>query len=181
MGVNLFVEGNPAPVVIAIRLSRSVESFEELNEVVNALKIVDGILSKDWSRAWPSYYPRQRREVHLLSFHIASPPEFKILADPAWLAVFIAIITGYKNIKDNVCEIAIDVQKILGAVKGLTDREFELLQIAVRMSAGQLAEIGERQAAQIAKKFTKARTALLGGSEQPPDIKVINVDKDKNW
>ncbi|WP_434150211.1 hypothetical protein ACR2R6_01595 [Methylocaldum gracile subsp. desertum] len=181
MGVNLFVEGNPTPVVITIRLARPVESFKELDDVVKALNTVDSVFSKEWPKMWPDFYPRQRREVHLLSFRVASPPEFKILADPAWLAVFIAVIAGYKNIKENIREIGIDTKDIFRAIKGLTDRELELLHIAVRLSLGRAAELGEQQAIQIANKLKKARMALLGESEQPPDVKVINVDKDQWW
>ena len=181
MGVNLFVEGNPTPVVITIKLIRPVGSFKELNDVVKALSAVDSILSKEWPKIWQDFYPRQRRDVHLLSFRVASPPEFNILADPAWLAVFITVIAGYKNIKENIREIGTDAKDIFRGIKGLTERELELLEIAVRLTLARIAEMGEQQALQVANKLRKARIALLDESEQPPEIKVITVDKDQWW
>src|SRR5581483_4412144 len=108
MGVNLFVEGRPVPVVVRVRLERSVSDVQCLMEVVQSLRSVESFLHREWPRLWDGYEYRRKREVHLLSFRVESPPDFKILTDPAWLAVFLTILAGYKSMKENAREIRND-------------------------------------------------------------------------
>jgi len=182
MGVNLFVEGRPLPVVIHVKLHRVVSDSRDLFEVARALRDVDAVLARDWPRLWNSYSLRSRREVHILSFRVESPPDFRIFADPAWLAVFIAALAGYKSIKENIREIASDYRKIVGGIRGLTARELQLLEIAVRLSLEHIAELGEKKSLELARKFEKIRIALLGAGRdaETPEIEVRNIEKDQD-
>jgi hypothetical protein len=185
MGVNLFVEGRPLPVVLRIRLHRVVRDSQDLLEVARALRDLDTILARDWSKIWNSYQPRSRREVHMISFRVASPPDFSVFADPAWLAVFVSALAGYKNIKENVLEGVNDARKFIAAIRGLTDRELQLLEIAVRLSIGRIAELGERKSTELARKFERIRISLIGreaDAESPQiDVRNIEQDEDRHW
>jgi len=181
VGVNLFVEGYPSPVVIDVRLPRSVNSFAELNEVTTALKEIDKFLLQTWHKEWPSFERRRKRDVHLLQFRLSSPPEFSILADPAWLAVLLTILVGYGGIKKNIRELSNDIGRLLTSVKGLTDREVQLLEIAIRLTLERLAEKGEQTSLQLANKFAKIREKLVGDSDEPPKIEVKDIEKNKYW
>ncbi len=179
MGVNLFVEGNPAPVVIRVRLPREVTNFKELNEVTSALKVVDDSLQKMWSEVWPNYSRRRHRDVQLLRFEVGSPPFFEVLADPAWLAVFFVILTGYKDARDSAQALASDVNWVYHGVEGLTDRQMQFLIIAVRLTLGRIAEKGAEESERIAKRFRRASDKLLGKGTKPPHIEVIDVENKK--
>jgi hypothetical protein len=117
--------------------------------------------------------------VQLLRFEVGSPPFFEVLADPAWLAVFLVILTGYKDARDSAQTLAGDVNWVYHSVKGLTDRQMQLLMIAVRLTLGRLAEKGAEESEKTAKRFRRASDKLLGRSKEPPDIQVIDVENKK--
>jgi len=182
MGINLFVEGNPVPIVVRVRLSRDVTSFSEIKEVVSSLELVEREMRRVWPEYWPRFALRRRREVCLLRFQVASPPFFEVLTDPAWLAIFIAIILGYKTGKESIAEISSDLNNLFDSIKGLSGRQAELLSIAVRMSIDKSLDLGEKASIQAAKRFRNARQRLLGKEKQLPDIEVIDViNRDKAW
>ncbi len=182
MGTNLFVEGNPVPVVVRVRLPRDITTFSEIKEIVSSLELVEREMHRVWPEYWPKFVFRKRREVHLLRFQIASPPFFEILTDPAWLAIFIAIIFGYKQGKESISEISNDLLKVFSNLKGLSGREMELLWIAVHMSIEKSLEFGEKASIKVAKRFRSARQRILGKENQLPDIEVIDVDnRDRPW
>ena len=118
MGTNLFVEGRPSPVVLSITVPREARAFRDVGEISRALSEVDTILRRDWYKTWPSYRHRRAREVLLLRFRVDSPPFFEILADPAWLAVFIVALTSYKQGKDSIRELQGDLQLLPKRSKG---------------------------------------------------------------
>ena len=180
MGVNIFVEGYPSPIVIDVRLPRSVDSFRELNEVVSALKEIDSFLTKSWHKEWSTFSRRRKRAVHLLQFRLSSPPEFSIFADPAWLAVLLTFLAGYGSIKKNIGEIQNDISRLLSSVKGLSEREMQLLEIAVRLTLERIAEQGELVSLSLARKFKRVREKLIGELDNPPDIKIKDIDKGKH-
>lgn len=182
MGTNLFVEGWPSPIVLSVTLPREAHRFQDVSEITRALSEVDTTLRRDWDAIWPSYRPRRRREVWLLRFRVDSPPFFEILTDPAWLAVFIVAITGYKQGKESARELARDGSRLLSGVKGLSDRELQLLEISVRMTLESWMEAGEYKSIALAKRFRRIRQRLVGDSEDLPDIEVRNVDrKNQPW
>jgi hypothetical protein len=182
MGINLFVEGRPSPVLVHVRLRREVSSLAELADVAAALADIDRALRAEWPRMWPTFKPRARRDVYLVRFRVSSPPEFSVFADPAWLAVFIAIITGYDRIRNNVSLIVKDVGSIVRQVRGLTERQTQLLDIAIRLSAERFLSAGERSAERLAKRFRRAKHRLMGTAEELPEIEVVDLgNKDVQW
>ncbi len=174
MGINLFVEGIPDPVVIKIKLSREINNFKDLKEVVDDLNFVQRFFKSNWPKIWEGNYPisRTRRETILLSFKLGSPPELTIFSDPAWLAVFISLLVGYKDIKGNMREIAADIDRLFSNIEGLTERELELLDMAVRLFLEKQLERGERIAKRVIKRIRKLRKSLMGADQGGPGIKV---------
>ena len=49
MGINLFVEGYPDPVVITIQLQQEIEDFRTLKDRLEGLNSIDNYLKKDWT------------------------------------------------------------------------------------------------------------------------------------
>ena len=133
MGVNLFVEGSPSPIVIRVTLPRKVSTFREIGRIADSLGDIDHVLRSTWWKVWPSYRIRRNRDISVLHFRVDSPPSFEILSDPAWLAVFLIAITGYKQGKESVAEMTNDLSSIASGIKVLTMRQIELLEIAVHM------------------------------------------------
>jgi hypothetical protein len=181
MGTNLFVEGFPSPIVTYVRLPRSVNTFSELNEVTFALKEIDNFLYSQWHQKWPSFKPRRNRDIYLLNFRLSSPPEFSILSDPAWIAVLLTFLTGYRGIKSNIREISNDIGRLISSIRGLTGRELELLEIAIRLTLERLFEEGEQATLALAKKFRRIRQKLIGDTEELPEIIVKDIEKGKYW
>jgi hypothetical protein len=183
MGFNLFVEGNPAPVVITVALPRNVTRFADVQQVASALAMLDREISGLWAKHWPSMKSRSRRETRLLSFHVSSPPVFKILADPAWLALFLAVLTFYKPAKESAMEIRGDlgvaakaVPELIHRVSGLTERQKQLLEIAVYLTADKILEQGEDASLRVAEKFARARKQLIGDTYDDLDIYFDDID-----
>jgi hypothetical protein len=189
MGVNLFVEGSPAPVVITVTLPRDVTQFSDVQQVASALAMVDREVSSLWTKCWPSMKSRRRREVRLLRFQVSSPHVFQILADPAWLAVFLAVLTFYKPAKESAIELSEDfragareISGLLNRIRGLTERQLQLLGIAVQLTAERLLQQGEEASLKMASRFARARKQLLGDTEEDPDINVDDIDnKHRPW
>src|SRR5215475_4547534 len=114
-------------------LPREVSTFREIGHIADSLADIDQVLRSTWWKVWPDYRSRRNRDISVLHFRVDSPPSFEILSDPAWLAVFLIVITGYKQGKESVTEMANDFGSIASGIKGLTMRQIELLEIAVRM------------------------------------------------
>lgn len=180
MGINLFIERNREPVAIAVKLPRSVSNTKSLFEVVRSLRSIERILTREWP-FWADLYFPDKKEVQLLSFRVESPPEFKILTDPAWLVVFIAALSGYKGMKENVKEIHSDIRRFIDAIRGLTGDELQLLEIGIRLTLDELATHGEHYATALAKRFARVRAALLGDGEAAvPQIEVTKGENDSS-
>ena len=50
MGTNLFVEGQPSPVVLSITVPREARAFRDIGEISSALAEVDTMLRRDCTR-----------------------------------------------------------------------------------------------------------------------------------
>lgn len=189
MGVNLFVEGSPAPVVITVTLPRDVTRFSDVKQIASALSMVDTEVAGLWVKAWPGMEFRRRREIRLLRFQVSSPPIFQILADPAWLGLFLAVLTFYKPAKESAIELTSDlragareVTALLNRIRGLTERQLQLLGIAVHLTAERLLQQGEEVSLKMAAKFARARKQLLGDTKEDPEINVDDIDnKFRPW
>jgi hypothetical protein len=107
---------------------------------------------------------------------------FSVFADPAWLAVLLTALAGYDKIKANVPVITEDVRRLFDSVVGLTERQRQLLEIAVRLSIDRWLELGEQQSAKLSRRFARMRRRLLGDEGEPPEIRVLDVaNKDVPW
>jgi hypothetical protein len=177
MGTNIFVEGNPLPVLVSITLPIETTTFRDLRKLALALSLVDDILSKDWAKMWPEYSRRSKRESILVSFRINSPPEFTILTDPAWIAIFLAVLARYKDIKSNTREIISDIKYLVDTIKGLTARELELLEIAIRLTSEKMIEYAETETKSLVSKTRKIQR-LLHGMQKALGITIRKIDKD---
>ncbi|MBA9079872.1 hypothetical protein [Rufibacter quisquiliarum] len=187
MGSNLFVEGLPDPWVIKIRFPKPIDDFNELREFSQALIDIDNFYIKDWPEHWDGLYPRyrRRRRTKIITLRVASPPEITILCDPAWLAVLIALLAGYKQMKDNVGEIGSDISKLLDNVRGLTRRELELLQIAITLTLDQNLGQIEKNGLRIVRIIRRIRKGLIkeetdrsdsNGLDEKIDIEIKKLD-----
>jgi hypothetical protein len=177
LGINPFIEGYPSPFVVRVSLSREVRSFKEIANVSRALSEVEGIQGNTWPRFWPTYRRARNKEVSVLHFHVDSPPFFEILTDPAWLAVFLLVLTGYKQGKESLQEMSADAAHLVSTVKGLTEYQLQLLEIAVSLSLGHLLELAENESLKIAKKLHRLRGRILGDAGEQIEVRVINIDK----
>ncbi len=75
-----------------------------------------------------------------------------------------------------------DIGEIIGHIKGLTERELELLEIAVRLTLERLGKETPKQEIQtLLRKFRRVYERLMGESEETPDIKIIDIDEKKRW
>ncbi len=179
MGVNLFVEGSPLPVVVRIRLARELTNLKDLKEVIEAINAVDNFFKKDWPIFWSSSKDRIRRsETKLISFRVDSPPEVQLFTDPAWIAVFITVLSNYKGIKENLEEIKKDIEKIGFVMRGFSERELQLLDIAVRLTLDRILESGEEKAERFAKLCSKIRHHLLSSDKDTAEISVKKINGD---
>ena len=176
MGTNLFVEGSPSPVVLSVALPNDVHSFRDIGAVSLALADVDKTLHQTWPKLWPSFDQRRHRDVWVLHFRVDSPPSFEILTDPAWLSVFLLVLTQYKQGKESIGEILADGSRLFAGIKGLSEREFQLLHIAVKLALERCAELGEAERKKLARRFHRVRERLLGRTEEVPKIQVKDID-----
>jgi hypothetical protein len=182
VGTNLFVEGFPSPIVLAITLPRDARGFREISEIAQALSEVETTLRGPWAKTWPSYDRRRHRDVWLLRFRVESPSFFEILTDPAWLAVFLALLTGYKQGKESAKEISADASRLFAGIRGLSERQIELLMIAVSLTLERWRGLVEKENMRLAQRFRRVRNRLLGDGEEVPTIVVKDIDnKNRPW
>lgn len=181
MGVNLFVEGRPEPVILTVQLEQEVTDFMELRNLADALSGLSNYLKNDWPELWPDFGDRRFRDVRLINFKKESPPVFEIFADPAWIAVLLAVLIGYKAIKENVKEMHRDISQAIMKVQGITERERELLGIAIHLTINRLGELRGEARSKVVRRLEKIAHRLKPETERTPAIKVVNLDKRRFW
>lgn len=179
MGVNIFVEGRPLPVIVTVKLPRDINNFKNLKDVSDALVMIEKVLETDWPQQWPTFDLRPYGRARLLRFVVSSPPIFQVFTDPAWLAVFVMVLIGYKDLKESSREISNDLSSVLSTIRGLTEREVELLAIAVRLSLAKVFERAGKNADKLARRFRRISQKLLGEEGKPPEINVTSIRPDK--
>jgi hypothetical protein len=175
---NPFIKPNQNPLVVTIVLPRDISSFEELNEVTSALNDFEKLCARTKRRNWPfpksQYNPRIN--THVASFRVNSPPEFTIIIDPSWLSLFLALVVGYKPMKESVGEMNRDTKKILRAIHGLTMEEIDYLRMAIRMAADGIQEMEVNAKRSAAEKIQRIAQRLLGDSGGEVKIRVKHLD-----
>ena len=173
MAENIFATLGAPPIRVQIRLGRDVQTFRDLNQVVDTLSYV--------SRPRVLASPRSSKRlgfgsVELISFRVGSEPTFGVLADPAWLAVFIGFLAGYPEMKRGAQELNKDIEHLVSDVSGLTRRQVAMLEVAVRIFIdGMLGDVEHLSKWQL-QRIRTARRRLMGDSDAPPRIRVFVED-----
>ena len=62
---------------------------------------------------------RSSKSPGLVRFSVNSPPVLTLLSDPAWLALLISILFGYKSGKESTMALFKDVQRFVNGIRGL--------------------------------------------------------------
>jgi hypothetical protein len=174
---NFFIKSGQTPIVVTIKLPREVSSFSELQEVAASLSELEKLYHRA-RRRWPfpsdAYNPRINS--HLASFKVSSPPELVVVIDPAWLAVFISMITVYKPAKDSLRELSNDIRSIVDAIRGLTVAQIEDLKIAVTLARDGIQEMELNVKPTMRRKLTQYSERLLGKDGGDLRISVKRLD-----
>jgi hypothetical protein len=164
-----------------------VDSLEDLAKIARALSEIEVLRRREWSKLWPSYHHRRTRDTHLVRFTVSSPPFTEVFTDPAWLAVLLMVLGSYEKFGPNARRIARDALGLLENVRGLTSRQIQLLEIAIRLSGERWAAAGERASLALARRFARIHKGLLGEAAdeeeaKPPQIHVIDIaNKEVPW
>lgn len=174
-----FFDGYASPIVIQARLPRDLQSFGDVKQVTSGLASIENEMRKSWREyaVTPDWEWRVQRDVRLLRFEVASPPAFSILADPAWLAVFITVLTNYSTVKTEWRAVEHDVARLVKRVQGLSESHLDHLRISVLSRIERLLEAGEDSSLRLAKRFKRLREKLIGSGDALPDIKVIDIER----
>jgi hypothetical protein len=178
MGVNPFVEGMPSSVLVSVRLPLDVTTLPELRHAIRALELVDEELHRRWAISFRGTYPsaRRARRTELVSMHVASPPILTLLTDPAWIAVFVGILSQYPNMKAGASDIGADAERVLKWFVGLSSHELQLLRISVKMYADSLRELPSSARPKLAALRKQVQLHILGESEWNPEVEVRKLD-----
>ena len=170
MAENIFATLGAPPIRVEVSLGRDVQTFRDLNQVVDTLSYVSRPLMLPSPR---SPKPFGFASVELISFRVGSEPTFRVLADPAWLAVFIAFLAGYPEMKRGAQELTTDIEHLVSDVSGLTRRQVAMLEVAVRIFMdGMLRDVENLSKWQV-QRIRTARRRLMGDSVAPPQIRVL--------
>lgn len=131
---------------VTITIPVDVQTFGRISQVASAMGRIESEMKKAGA---PIADFRSPRAYNLIHFRINSPPEASILADPAWLGVFIATIAlgvsvlqlaaSYPQLKTGIKEVGKDlslVRKgavaemalIIDEIDGLTKQNLEKLR-----------------------------------------------------
>ena len=152
--------------------------MEDLSEITSALRDVDEYFQRSASRRGTRMGPGMRSATHLMKFEVRSPAILQILCDPAWLAVFIALLAGYDKLADNAGRILDDIGRVCRRIKGLTDEQQSQLADAVRHVRESFEPEPPTAIFHPKRKYYNVRKRLMpDGTEEPAiTIKDIRLD-----
>ncbi len=182
MAENIFASLGAPPIRIEVRLARDVQTFRDLNQVVNTLSYISR------PRSFPSPQVSKGRgsptrlskgsvaSVELINFRVGSEPTFNVLTDPAWLAVFIGFLARYPEMRRGARELTQDIEHLVSDVAGLTRRQIAMLEVAVRIFLDEVLGGVEHMSQWQLHRVRTARRRLMGDSDAPPQIRVIFDD-----
>jgi len=162
MSTNIILPNIPSLISVTITLPREPKSFRELNDLTKGMDEIDRLLRRLAPDSWPPRTPSRERRATLSRFQMASRPEFEVLTRPEWLALFVAILAGYKPAKDSIKEALSDASSILTTIDGLTQDQIQTLTIGTKLMMGRILEVTERHAINIVKRLHLARSRILG-------------------
>lgn len=180
------------PLQITLSLTREVNTFGQIANVGITLAGVNASYF-DLPVLPAEFHFSPRNVTKIKSFHVESPPIATILADPAWLAVYIGLaglglaalqtLGTYANIKRGASELQNDVRHVVSVarkhvdglvetVQGLTEDEIAQLQIGVYLWLDALTKAPERIMWRILRRAIKLRRLIMGTAGRALDIQV---------
>jgi hypothetical protein len=180
------------PLQITLSLTRDVETF---GQIANAGITLSGVNATYFDLPiFPAeFYFGRRNVTKIKSFHLESPPVATILADPAWLAVFIGLATlgmaalqvlaAYPQIKKAAPELYQDLRQIaaaageyadtlINAVHGLAEQELTLLRRAVYEWLDATTKAPVDVSKRLLRRAIKLRRLIMGVAGRVLDIHV---------
>ena len=182
-------------LLVKIRFPGAIESFASLARFTDALRFIDkeemllgNADREDRDRHLRNLNYRPPRSK-LISFHVGSPPDLTFLANPAWIAILLAIVFNYHNIKNNVPAIYADIRNALKRMKGLSDSTREhverlfiefLTNASMRMRAS-LEHAGKELAhaeSLLERRLERKRRELIGSSADEIEVEIIDLDEE---
>jgi hypothetical protein len=140
-------------IQVTIRIPGEVNTFGGISRVASALSTVDS-LRKESELPPPKFGFTKGRGYQLQSFQVRSPAETSVLADPAWIAVFLGALAvglaalqtlgSYGAIKKGAAEASVDLaalktaaiaraREVVGAVSGLTEQQRREVEIGIAL------------------------------------------------
>jgi hypothetical protein len=147
----LYFESFTVVAQVSLRIPGDITTFGGISRVSSALSMVESMrLTSTFPP--PKFELLKRRGYQLTTFQVRSPAETSILADPAWIAVFLAGLTlgltalqtlgSYSAIKNGAKEASADLAKVreaakqqakdvLSGVTGLTQQQKQDLTVGI--------------------------------------------------
>jgi len=175
-------------MIVKVRFPRSVDDISGLANFAGALRFMDSEALRYFKKDG-----RRPPKAKLITMHIGSPPEIVFMVNPAWIAIFIALIANYDKIKQNVPQIGADIERVIQNIQGLSERGrrnlarivLEYLELLSHAARDDIQKAGRRlvELDQVLKRaeynFRRKRHQLMGyEDDEAPEIEIIDLDND---
>ena len=185
-------ESKNRSVIVDIVVHVDVHTFYGVAQVARVLAEVD-TAARDYP-AFSDSRREQRRSYELRYFRVNSPPHTSILADPAWLAVFLGLIAvgisfvaTYPQLKSNSREIYRDgadavqrgkaeARNVVAAIGGISDHYKQQLTIGVELYLDQIAASSPDVIARFLRRASRVSNGL-GARKHLPRVDVHRPDE----
>lgn len=149
---------------VSIKIPGDVATFGGVSRVASALSMIESMRAEA-DLLKPKFELLKSRGYELKSFQVKSPAEISIIADPAWIAVFIGALSlgltalqtlgSYKQIKEGAKEVSADLaalrsaandraKSILKAVSGLTEQQRHELEVGIALYLQAFANVPDK-------------------------------------
>ncbi|HZS56881.1 MAG TPA: hypothetical protein VFA65_20920 [Bryobacteraceae bacterium] len=169
------------PLQITLSLTRNVETFGQIANTGITLSGINATYFDLPVFSAESYFGG-RNVTKIKSFRLESPPVATVFADPAWLAVFLALaslgfgalqaVAAYPQIKKGARELYHDVNQVRAAahdyvdetiatVHGLAEDELNQLRIAVYLWIDAITKAPVDVATRILRRALKLRRLIM--------------------
>jgi hypothetical protein len=97
------------------------------------------------------------------------------------VAIFVAVVIGYKDIRESIKLMHDDIGNVADIIEGLSSRQIQLLEIAIRLYGERIAKQGDVAVKKMGKKLQRAKRSLTGKEGLLPRIKIISIDDSDKW
>jgi hypothetical protein len=150
-------------IPIAIHIPGDITTFGGVSRAASAMSMIEKMRDKS-ELLKPMFLMTKGRGYQLRSFQVNSPAETSIFADPAWIAVYLGVISlgltalqtlgSYGKIKEGVKEFSADlsalkksaiqnVKEQVDAISELTQVQRDELQLGAALFLGEFADSAE--------------------------------------